>query len=115
MTTAATVNELTWPIEVCFAFQLGAMVRSHRFRTPTALHILSFAGTPTNKARLAKTGFVPLEAYLPGTQIQVMERIDQVGTTAALLSPPLLVLTAVSAMAPDVPPMEESALSRRLT
>jgi hypothetical protein len=99
------LNDLTWPILVCIAYQFAALVRGNRFKTATPLRILSFAETAKNKHRLVQSGFIPQETFLAGTKYQMMEKVLELGTTRSMFVPDLIILNALSCVAPEVPRM----------
>jgi hypothetical protein len=96
-------NDVTWPITVCLAYQLAALIRSNRFRAATPLRILSFAETPKNKHRLIQSGFIPQDSFLAGTKYQIMEKVLELGTTRSMFIHDLIILNALSCVAPDSP------------
>jgi hypothetical protein len=101
------LNDVTWPILVCIAYQFAALVRSNRFRMATPLRILSFAESQKNKHRLVQSGFVPQATFLAGTKYQMMEKVLELGTTRSMFVRDLIILNALSCVAPEVPRMDD--------
>lgn len=75
----ANINP-TRPLLVCLICQLAALSRPNRFNASQTLRVLTFSGTPKNRDRLMRAGFVPTSGpRMARTGLELLERTLTVG------------------------------------
>lgn len=91
----------TLPLLASLLVQLSHLSAFNTLDRGTEMCLLSFAGTPKSKARLARQGFKPTGFTMPSADVEIMERRFKVGGMRPL---EFLTSMALLAMAQWIPP-----------